>query len=358
MNKDLDNIKDWAHQWLVKFSPAKTKLMTATFKKKDHAPIIFNNVTLANVDSHKHLGLILTSNLTWTEHISNLIKSVSQMANVMKNLKYQIDRKSLETSYFSFIRPKLEYGCHIWDNCSKKDSDMLENFQLDIARTVTGARKGTSHEKLYMETNWPTLKERRNAIKLKNFMKIINNDTPNYLTALLPDTLGVTRPGSRNADHFKLVKTRTETYRNSFIPSSVKVWNQLDSKDRTVNYVHSLCDTKTNPLFYEGSRDINVKHSQLRMECSKLNAHLFSLHVTDSPACNCGFNLEDCNHYLLACPLYTVERHIMLQTISNVIDVRTLTVNDLLLGIDKLTLEQNKLVFKAVHEFIRATSRL
>ena len=73
------------------------------------------------------------------------------MAHVMRKLKYQIDRKSLETIYFSFMRPKLEYVCHIWDNCSGKDADLLGNFQLDVARIVCGARKGTSHDAISEE---------------------------------------------------------------------------------------------------------------------------------------------------------------------------------------------------------------
>ena len=132
------------------------------------------------------------------------------MADVLKSLKYEIDRKSLDTIYFSFIRPKLEYASHVWDNCSKQDAEQLEKFQLNIARTVTGARKGTSHELLYNETSWPTLSERRSWNKLSNFAKIVNKETPEYLQMLLPDKVGDRRPTSRNANDYKLVKTRTE----------------------------------------------------------------------------------------------------------------------------------------------------
>ena len=38
LNEDLINIQQWADQWLVKFSPSKTKLMTCTYKKKDYPP--------------------------------------------------------------------------------------------------------------------------------------------------------------------------------------------------------------------------------------------------------------------------------------------------------------------------------
>ncbi len=332
--------------------------MTATFKKKDHAPIIFNNVTLADVKSHKHLGLVLASNLSWTEHISSIIKSVSPMASVMKNLKYQLDRKSLETTYFSFLRPKLEYCCHVWDNCTNRESETLENFQLDIARTVTGARKGTSHEQLYRETNWPTLHQRRQAVKLKKFIKIAHHETPNYLIEMLPDKVGEIRPGSRHADNFRLMKTRTETFKKSFIPSSIKTWNSLDPQERTINYAKSLSRSKPNILFYDGSRDVNVKHSQLRMKCSKLNFHLFLLHVVDSPACSCGFNTEDSKHYLLNCPLYNVERQNMFHSLLTILNANDINENILLFGSADYELKINKTIFKAVHTFISDSKRL
>ena len=113
--------------------------------------MIFSSVP--EVDTHKHLGITLSSNLSWSSHIDTILGSVSPMADVLRKLKYSVDKESLEKIYFSFIRPKLEYGCHIWDNCDKGDKKKLEDFQLSIARTVTGARKGTSHELISNELN-------------------------------------------------------------------------------------------------------------------------------------------------------------------------------------------------------------
>ena len=82
--------------------------------------------------------------MSWSSHIDTMLGSVSPMADLLRKLKYSVDQESLEKIYFSFIRPKLEYGCHIWDNCGEGDKKKLEDFQLSIAQTVTGARKGTS----------------------------------------------------------------------------------------------------------------------------------------------------------------------------------------------------------------------
>ena len=89
----------------------------------------------------------------------------------MVDVLNDLDRESLETTYFSFSRPKVEYGCHICENCIRCDSDMLEHLQLGIARIVTGARKGIIHEALGNERNWQTLSEQHKLFKLKNFIK-------------------------------------------------------------------------------------------------------------------------------------------------------------------------------------------
>ena len=39
--------------------------------------------------------------------------------NVMRKLKFKLDRKSLDVIYTAFIRPLLEYDDVIWDNCAE-----------------------------------------------------------------------------------------------------------------------------------------------------------------------------------------------------------------------------------------------
>jgi hypothetical protein len=92
------------------------------------------------------------------------------------------------------------------------------------------------------------------------------------------------------------------------------------------------------------------------MKCSKLNYHLFLLHVIESPLCICGGGNEDAPHYLLNCPFHLDARRLMLREISQLIN--NITVNVLLHGSDTLDLDQNKKLFDAVHNFISTTKRL
>ena len=359
LNDNLEKIQTWANQWLVTFSAAKTKSMTMSFKKTKSEPLKFNDTELNEVDEHKHLGLTLSNNLTWSSHIDNIISDTGCMSDVLKRLKYDLDKRTLEKVYFSFIRPKLEYASHIWDNCSKRDSDKLEQFQMEVARTVTGARRGTSHDLINSELRWETLSTRRKNVKLLNMYKMVHNKSPAYLCNLLPNNRAEPCYNLRNKENLPIPKTRTELFRKSFVPSSINLWNSLSCEKKYIDieqFKRNLKDhDSVKELYYLGSRANNIKHAQLRMQCSKLNSHLFSLHVLDNPSCPCGAPDEDSFHFFYNCPLYIPQRQILMNEIAN---FHITDWNMLLFGNENLNFEDNTRLFQAVHKYIENTNRL
>ncbi|MCP3892815.1 MAG: hypothetical protein GY702_28655, partial [Desulfobulbaceae bacterium] len=183
--------------------------------------------------------------------------------------------------------------------------------------------------------------------------------TPTYLSSLLPQRIGDVRPTSRNKDNFFIMKTRTETYRSSFVPSSVRLWNSTNSNYRTLEHISKSMKKKSEYILTFGSRINNIKHAQLQLQCSKLNSHLFALHVMESPSCLCGNNLEDNVHFLLQCPLFHTCRAKMLQTARNVIGDQTLVNVEILLhSLKDVDYKINERIFEAVHQFISESNRL
>ena len=87
-------------------------------------------------------------------------KKTWQRIYIMRRCKFLLDRRSLQTIYFSFIRPILEYADVVWNNCTKDEADELELIQNEAARIVTGATRLVSIESLLVETGWEYLSER------------------------------------------------------------------------------------------------------------------------------------------------------------------------------------------------------
>ena len=131
LNLDLQNITDWASKWLVKFSPQKTKTMILSrkWKQQNFHNLVMGGSVLQSVQSHKHLGVTISKNLSWDKHVEDIVIKASKCLDVLSALKYRLDRNTLEKLYFAFVRSKVEYACIVWDNCSESLSQILENIQ-------------------------------------------------------------------------------------------------------------------------------------------------------------------------------------------------------------------------------------
>ena len=109
----------------------------------------------------------------------------------MRKLKFKLDRKSLEIIYTTFIRPLLEYGDVIWDNCTQYEKLELEKIQNEAARIATGTTKLVSLNSLYNEICWETLETRLNNHKMTLFYKMVKKTLHLYTYRLLYHSLSV-----------------------------------------------------------------------------------------------------------------------------------------------------------------------
>ena len=212
LNFDISKVHTWAKKWLVTFNPSKSEslLFSRKLYRPYHPPVCMNNQPITEVTSHKHIGFVFCSDCTWHDHFEHIKAKAWARINVMRKLKFQLDRKSLQIIYFSFIRPLLEYGDVVWSNCMLYESNELEKIQHEAARIVTGATKLVSISSLLSETGWEPLALRRRKHKLTLFYKMINGFCPGYLCSLVPPTVGSASSYSlRNAANLQTIHSNT-----------------------------------------------------------------------------------------------------------------------------------------------------
>ena len=85
----------------------------------------------------------------------------------------------------SCIRPILEYGNVIWDNCIHNEANQLESVQVEAGRIITGLRVNSSRSKLYSELGWEPLYKRKEKQRLILLYKIINGLTSDYMYGMI-----------------------------------------------------------------------------------------------------------------------------------------------------------------------------
>jgi hypothetical protein len=188
--------------------------------------VYMDNVIIKEVETHKHLGLTISEDGNWNEHVKNIMIKVSSHLSVFRRVKFKLKRSCLQTIYISFIKPLMKYSDIVWDNIPDYLKQSLESLQLEAARIVTGATKLTSRQLLYDETGLEMLQTRRNNHKLIKFHEMFHKDAPDYLNSLVPPQISETHQhNTRRSNNTVYLNCRTFYYQNSFLPASIKLWN-------------------------------------------------------------------------------------------------------------------------------------
>ena len=98
----------------------------------------------------------------------------------------------------------------------------------------------------------------------------------------------------------------------------------------------------------------NIVHAQLHMICSNLSAHLYCVHVFNSPACICSHILEDTAHNIPDCPLYCSHK----MPLRNAVTKYTWFKPKVMICGDNDNHHEKKAeIVQAVHKFINDTER-
>ena len=210
--------------------PAQEVLFSRKKKTQSHPEISLNNIPVERSSYQKHLGLILDEKLNFKQHIDNAISKINKGIAVIKKLRYSLPRKSLITIYKAFLRPLIDYGDIIYDQPQNESfCEKLESVQYKVALAITGAIKGSSREKIYQELGFESLKSRRWYKRLSCMFNIMNDKAPYYLKNIIPKCHQSTRLRNNRLPTFHC---RTECFKNSFFPSTMNDWFNLDSTIR------------------------------------------------------------------------------------------------------------------------------
>ena len=147
------------------------------------------------------------------------------------------------------------------------------------------------------------------------FYKMHNRVCPEYLFQCLPPlTSDVSNYNLRNNDNYMLPRCRLTTSANSFILSSVRIWNNLCTSFRNSPTISVFKKRMKGscfkaPKYYgKGPRTLSILHTRLRHQCSSLNEDLSKINVINNTKCRCGYPYEDSFHFFFECPLYRNER--------------------------------------------------
>ena len=234
LQKDIDRLGCWARKRGMRFQPVKCTIMQITRKRtnKIEVPYTLEGMVLENGDSIKYLGVTITYDLRWNTHISNMCTKTNITLGFLRRNLYQCHQDVKEATYKGLVRPILEYGSCVW-NPQGVDQQEIEKVQNTAARFVpsyycfeTWSMTTGILEKL----KWESLKKRRRdsrqILLYKGLKDAVSIPTGDLIPPPTP-TPTIWRSRNHHSLTFQTPAARTDVYKGSFFPQTIRDWNSL-----------------------------------------------------------------------------------------------------------------------------------
>ena len=352
LNKGLDKVGLWDNKWNILFNPdSSTQEVIFAWKvnKVYHPPLLFNNSTVQQIPTQKHLGIHPDEELIFKHHIIN--KANNGIAIILK-LNNILPLSALLTIYRSFVRTRFDYVDVIYDQAENESfSSKIESGQYNSSLVITGAIRGTSQEKLYQELSLESLKSRRWLRCMCYIYKLNKTQKQLYVFSLVPPKLH----SLRDPTTYSVMRYRNDYFKNSLIPYEVRELNKLSTEIRNsaskqqfrrslLSFIEPTCSSLFSTHYPVGVKLV----IRLRLGFSYLREHKLrhNFHDTLNHLCSCSLEPETTSHYLLCCHNFSSASSALMNDL-NLIDPTISQSNEtalakiLLYGDSKKSISQN-----------------
>ena len=119
-----------------------------------------NGTAIPRVQRHVHLGITITSDLRWNDHVATVLKKVAPALHLSLTLAYRHQLPPAEI-YVAFIRQRMEYCNAVWCGASAGSLKSLEKAQLKVARAIVHSQREQPGPEVLSECNLSKLAWRR-----------------------------------------------------------------------------------------------------------------------------------------------------------------------------------------------------
>lgn len=227
LQQDLTRLGEWCSKWQMEINVEKTKhLMFTNITSACYSSYKINDSIIEKVTSFKYLGVILTSDLSWTAHIEYTTNKALKKLGLLKRRLHFTNKDTRLRAFNSLIRPSLEYASIIWHPHQIGLTNMLEMVQNKAARFISSSySRYISVSLLKSDLGLTTLAMRRRLTRLSFFHSLYHSNSSFAQSHIFPAP-----HTSSRLDHAHKVApifARTKKFQNSPLSLCIIEWNSL-----------------------------------------------------------------------------------------------------------------------------------
>ena len=188
INNELDKISEWLSSNKLSLNVRKTKFMLfhTSHRNIDYPTLKINNSEIERVSDFNFLGLVLSSNLKWHDHVNHISLKISRVIGIMYRLKYIYPQEILQMLYNTLIVPHFNYCLLVWGSKIVK-GHRIHLLQKKALRLITNNDYLAHTEPICRHLRIVKVTDMYRLSVWKFYFKLMNNQLPAYFEKMKPE---------------------------------------------------------------------------------------------------------------------------------------------------------------------------
>ena len=203
-------------------------------------PVHVCGIPIPITNSYKDLGIIITDQLSFDEHINGMVNKARQRLGLIRRTFCHCEQQISITLYKTHVRSVLEYGSLIWHPYKVKNINKIEGVQRRMTGSFQNLRHLPYRERL-KELNLLSLSTRRIRYQLIFLYKMFHG----RINVDFRELFHVVTDFRTRGNHLRIQpKNSRHDYRRHFFTSSIaKYWNMLSDDEINNNSLSQFKST-------------------------------------------------------------------------------------------------------------------
>ena len=135
LQHDIDLLLDWSSRSYLCFNP--TKCVHISFRANRITSYHLNEQVIPKLNSHRDLGIIISENLSWRNHYTNILSKAYKTLSLLRRTFKSSHSPLIKTKlYMTLVRSILTYCSPVWWPYLLSDINNLERIQRRATKYI------------------------------------------------------------------------------------------------------------------------------------------------------------------------------------------------------------------------------
>ena len=224
----VDCVQNWSVENKMQLNASKCKELVISFTKPEKEFPRLNKIISGQIETVNHariLGLTISKDLKWNQHITNIVKKANKRIYFIIQLKRaHVPEADIIKFYTTCVRPVMEFSCQVFHFALPSYlSNALERIQKRVLSIIYPL---TDYADCLQKSGIKPLSDRRVDACEKLFNEITTTPAANMHNHI--PSRYFPNYDLRHSRSFVVPQTKTNRFRNSFFPSSARHINNIN----------------------------------------------------------------------------------------------------------------------------------